>query len=81
MKEGSKMTWADPKMLELDVLPEALGHCVTGSSQSDTGLQSCHTGELTSGVHSGHLCNSGGVAGPEFSDCNTGGNPASIPPT
>jgi hypothetical protein len=29
MKEGSKMTWVDPKMLELDVLPEALGHCVT----------------------------------------------------
>ena len=75
MKEGSRMTWADPKMLELDVLPEALGHCVTGSSQTDTANQSCHTGELTSGAGIGHLCNSGGCAGPDAAGCNVGTSP------
>jgi hypothetical protein len=90
MKEGSKMTWADPKMLELDVLPEALGHCSDGSSASNgapaaacqvgssptaTGVQSCHTGEVTSAVGTGHLCNSGGCAGPQADGCQTGSNP------
>ena len=92
MKEGSKMSWADPKMLELDALPEALGHCSSGFTASDgaapaacqTGgspdvpsmcgaggqpVQSCHTGQVTSAVGTGHLCNSGGSAGGE---CNAG---------
>ena len=75
MKEGSKMTWADPKMLELDVLPEALGTlCDRKFANGYGSYQSCHTGELTSGTGFGHLCNSGGVTGPtaNCASCNTG---------
>jgi hypothetical protein len=87
MREISRMSWEDPKMLELDALPEALGHCNDGSSASaegapgacisggvpTQGTQSCHTGEQTSGsAGTGHLCNNGGVAGPLGGGCSSG---------
>lgn len=90
MKETSKMSWEDPKMLELDALPEALGNCVDGTTASGgtggsgacssggiptAGDQACSTGGMTSSVGIGHLCSSGGIAGPTAGDCQTGANP------
>jgi hypothetical protein len=90
MKEISKMSWEDPKMLELDALPEAFGNCVNGETASGGGSpslactvggvatpgdQSCHTGGQTSAAGPGHLCISGGIAGPLAGDCQTGSTP------
>jgi len=90
IKERSKSTWEDPRMLELDALPEAFGNCVNGNTATggqggsgacsvggipNAGDQACVNGGQTSAAGIGHLCNSGGCAGPTAGDCTTGGTP------
>ena len=73
---SSKRPWEEPQMLEVNALPEALGHCQNGSSEVPL---ECHNGEVTSGEGIGHLCANGGIAGPERADCVTGNSPGQIP--
>jgi hypothetical protein len=52
---GTKTKWEDPKMLELNALPEALGHCVSGSTATSTGsaISACQTGGIPTGCAAG----------------------------
>jgi hypothetical protein len=70
-----KSKWEEPKMIEVNALPEALGHCQTGSSEE---ALACHNGEITSASGIGHLCQVGGCAGPTPGDC-VGGNVPGVP--
>lgn len=71
-RERVKKRWEEPKMLLVDSLPEALGHCVTGPTPIDTGSsQGCYNGTDTAGgAPNSHNCGTGGAVG--GTTCNTG---------
>lgn len=75
MAEEAKTRWEEPQMLEIDALPEALGHCQGGSSEEPL---ACHNGEITSASGIGHLCMNGGCAGPAPPDCMVGNMPGIV---
>ena len=63
--------WESPKIVDIDSLPAALGHCRGGSSEIGT---ACANGEATTpGVGPAHNCFNGGVAGEGSFSCGTGG--------
>jgi hypothetical protein len=71
MKEkASKKKWERPIFLDINPFPEALGHCVFGST-ADPGAGTCHTGQDTG---AGNNCNSGANTSVHSHACATGGN-------
>ena len=76
MEKQKKDKWEKPKVYGLGALDDGVGHCQIGSSAEPL---VCHNGEQTSGTGIGHLCQNGGIAGPDADDCITGADPGPIP--
>jgi len=63
-----KKNWIKPVITDLETLPEALGHCVSGPT---FGGNICQNGTYTGTA--GHKCRTGGTAG--VGQCATGVSP------
>jgi len=71
----AKNRWEEPRIVNTDHLPEGLGHCREGGTESEF---ACTFGYNTAGEtgEGPHRCATGGIAGPDYGGCAFGKAPS-----
>ena len=65
--------WERPRILDMNALPTAVGHCVAGETEFETEcVNGGSTNEIDTIPREPHYCANGGYAGESYGGCNTG---------
>ena len=65
--------WERPRILDMNALPTAIGHCVAGETEFETEcVNGGQTNEFGSIPAEPHYCGNGGYASEGYGGCNNG---------